>query len=137
VSAQEGRITVRVESAGVPIEGAQISSGDRGALTDAAGTAVVLLPAGEHTLRVTRIGYTTAELPLLVSPGADTTMIVELAEEAVETEEILVVSTRTERRIEDEPLRIEVVAREEIEEKLLMTPGDIGMLLNETAGLRV
>src|SRR5690606_34384554 len=55
----------------------------------------------------------------------------------VEHEAILVTSTRAERRIEDEPIRVEVVGREEIEEKLLMTPGDIAMLLNETAGLRV
>lgn len=55
----------------------------------------------------------------------------------VEHEAIFVTSTRSERRIEDEPIRIEVVGREEIEEKLLMTPGDISMLLNETAGLRV
>jgi iron complex outermembrane receptor protein len=41
------------------------------------------------------------------------------------------------RRIEDEPLRVEVIGREEVEEKILMTPGDIAMLLNETAGLRV
>jgi len=136
-SAQEARLTARVESAEMPVEGAQVSSGDRGALTDATGTVVVLLPAGEHTLRVTRIGYATAEVALVLRPGADTTVVVELEEEAVETEEIFVVSTRTERRIEDEPLRIEVVSREEIEEKLLMTPGDIGMLLNETAGLRV
>ncbi|HEU5208227.1 MAG TPA: TonB-dependent receptor, partial [Longimicrobiales bacterium] len=55
----------------------------------------------------------------------------------IEHEAILVTSTRAERRIEDEPIRVEVVGREEIEEKLLMTPGDIAMLLNETAGLRV
>ena len=62
---------------------------------------------------------------------------VTLPDSVVEHEAILVTSTRTERRIEDQPIRIEVVGREEIEEKLLMTPGDIAMLLNETAGLRV
>ena len=55
----------------------------------------------------------------------------------MEHEAIIVSSTRTGRRIEDEPVRVEVIGREEIEEKLLMTPGDIAMLLNETAGLRV
>ncbi len=34
-------------------------------------------------------------------------------------------------------MRVEVVGREEIEEKLLMTPGDIAMLLNETSGIRL
>lgn len=56
---------------------------------------------------------------------------------ATDLEEIVVVSTRTGRRIEDEPVRVEVLGREEIEEKLLMTPGDISMMLNETSGLRV
>lgn len=46
-------------------------------------------------------------------------------------------ATRGDRRIEDEPLRVEVIGDEEVEEKLLMTPGDISMLLNETPGLRV
>jgi iron complex outermembrane receptor protein len=50
---------------------------------------------------------------------------------------IRVQSTRGDRRVEDEPLRVEVLAEEEVEEKLLMTPGDISMLLNETTGLRV
>lgn len=56
---------------------------------------------------------------------------------AIESEAIVVRSTRSERRIEDEPVRVEVIGREEIEEKMLMTPGDISMMLNETSGLRV
>ena len=55
----------------------------------------------------------------------------------VRGDEIVVTSTRTDRRLQDEPLRIEVLDREEIEEKLLMSPGNIVMLLNETAGLQV
>ncbi len=50
---------------------------------------------------------------------------------------VIVQATRSRRRVEDEPLRVEVVSREEVDEKLLMTPGDITMLLNETSGLRV
>lgn len=34
-------------------------------------------------------------------------------------------------------MRVEVLEREEIEEKLLMTPGDIVMMLNEMGGMRV
>jgi len=54
-----------------------------------------------------------------------------------EAEEIIVQGTRTRRRIQDEPIRVEVIVREEIEEKLLMRPGNIGMLVNETPGIRV
>ncbi len=54
-----------------------------------------------------------------------------------EEEVVVVVTTRTGRRLEEQPTRVEVLGREEIEEKMLMTPGDIVMMLNETGGLRV
>jgi iron complex outermembrane receptor protein len=50
---------------------------------------------------------------------------------------ITVYATRTDTRLQDLPTRVEVLNREEIEEKMLMTPGDIMMMLNETGGLRV
>jgi iron complex outermembrane receptor protein len=55
----------------------------------------------------------------------------------LEEEVVVVASTRTGRRVEDQPTRVEVLGREEIEEKMLMTPGDIVMMLNEMGGLRV
>ena len=54
-----------------------------------------------------------------------------------EVEDVIVQATRSGRRIQDEPIRVEVIGREEIEEKLLMTPGNIAMLVNETGGVRV
>ncbi|CAN5187861.1 hypothetical protein BH09PSE1_BH09PSE1_20210 [soil metagenome] len=52
-------------------------------------------------------------------------------------DDIVVVSTRSRRRLRDEPVRIEVLNQEEIEEKLLMRPGNISMILAETGGVRV
>jgi len=58
-------------------------------------------------------------------------------EEEDTEEEIVVQATRSGRRVQDEPIRVEVISREEIEEKLLMTPGNIAMLVSETPGVRV
>ena len=56
----------------------------------------------------------------------------------VEAEEtVIVTATRTNTRLQDQPVRVEVIDREEIEEKALMTPGSVAMLLGETTGLRV
>ena len=52
-------------------------------------------------------------------------------------ETVVVTATRTNKRLEDQPMRVEVLVREEIEEKMLMTPGDIVMMLNEMGGMRV
>lgn len=54
-----------------------------------------------------------------------------------EGEDIIVQATRSGRRVQDEPIRVEVLDREEIEEKILMQPGNISMLVSETPGLRV
>jgi outer membrane receptor for ferrienterochelin and colicins len=134
-------VTVRVEAEGAPVEGAEVVSArdaDRpAARTDAGGMAVLRLPPGSHTLRVRAFGFAPAEERLTLRAGQDTTVVVSLRSEAVELEEIIVSSTRGDRRIEDEPLRVEVITQEEVEEKLLMTPGDIAMLLAETAGIRM
>jgi outer membrane receptor for ferrienterochelin and colicins len=132
-----GTLRLRVESHGAPLAGAEVRAGRAATLTDAEGRATLRLPAGRHTIAVRRIGYARGTARVDVVAGTDTMLVIALQEEAIETEGIVVLSTRTERRIEDEPVRVEVLAREEIEEKMLMTPGDISMMLNETSGLRV
>jgi outer membrane receptor for ferrienterochelin and colicins len=61
---------------------------------------------------------------------------VSLDEQTTELAGLVVSATRSAAH-EDEPLRVEVPSQEEVEEKLLMTPRDITMMLNETSGLRV
>ncbi|UUS13960.1 TonB-dependent receptor [Stenotrophomonas sp. CD2] len=58
-------------------------------------------------------------------------------DEAVELDAVTVQSTRSGRRVSDEPIRVDVVSQEEIEEKQLMSPGNVSMLVAETAGVRV
>ena len=109
------------------------------ASTNLAGIAVLRLPTpGRHRLAISAIGHSPDTLTVLLgSTTTDTSLAVSLKPEAAELEELIVESTRSRRRVEEQPLRVEVLAREEIEEKLLMTPGDISMMLNETGGLRV
>lgn len=67
---------------------------------------------------------------------AQTTTLVEAADEDGE-DDIVVQATRSGRRAQDDPIRVELIGREEIEEKILMTPGNISMLVAETPGVRV
>src|SRR5689334_314710 len=64
-------------------------------------------------------------------------MPISLPQKVSHEEAVTVAATRTGARLEDTPTRVEVLNREEIEEKLLMTPGDIVMMLNEMGGMRV
>ncbi|HEX4932941.1 MAG TPA: TonB-dependent receptor plug domain-containing protein, partial [Gemmatimonadaceae bacterium] len=73
-----------------------------------------------------------------VAPGARQDVVIELHPSPSVEEHVTVIgATRTDKRLEDQPMRVEVLSRDEIEEKLLMTPGDIVMMLNEMGGMRV
>ncbi|HSL24561.1 MAG TPA: TonB-dependent receptor [Vicinamibacterales bacterium] len=76
-------------------------------------------------------------VPLAPLVRASREALDELARVEPVREEITVSATRTDRRLEDEPVRVEVLDRDEIEEKMLMTPSDIVMMLNEMGGMRV
>ena len=53
-----------------------------------------------------------------------------------ELEEVVVSSTRSSRTIDDIPTRIETIAAGELEEKSVMQPGSIKMLLTESTGIQ-
>ncbi|MDP2562643.1 TonB-dependent siderophore receptor [Psychrobium sp. 1_MG-2023] len=52
-------------------------------------------------------------------------------------EKITVQATRSGRIADEQPIRVELINREEIEEKAAMRPGNISMLVAETGGVRV
>ncbi len=85
----------------------------------------------------TRAGFDPAAAAIDIAAGVASTMDIELQPQSTIEETVVVTATRAERRIEDEPLRIEVVPAEEVQEKIAMAPGDVSMLLAETNGLRV
>jgi outer membrane receptor for ferrienterochelin and colicins len=92
-------------------------------------------------MRTPLVTVSAALLAALIVPGSaraqehgDDTHHVD---EITQIEDVIVQSTRSRRRVQDEPVRVEVLGQEEIEEKLLMRPGNISMLLAETGGLRV
>jgi len=138
-SAQQasGTLVVQVRSNSLPVEQAEVTAGERFAITNAAGEATLETPAGTIEVMVERYGFKRQTVRVFIPEGTTTRLGIELQPEVVLKEEITVTATRSDTRIEDEPLRVEILNQEEVEEKALMTPGDIAMLLNETSGLRV
>ena len=111
----------------------------RGSTTDAGGQARFTdLPTGPQTLRITSLGYETKEKTLsFPRPEPDRMEIIDLEPTAIELTGVIISATRTDSRIEDSPVRVEVVGGEEIDEKTGMKPANIAMLLAETAGVQV
>src|SRR5215204_2892613 len=135
---QLGTIRVQVGVEDKPVEKAEVVVGRANHYTDAAGAAQIQVPAGEVELTVVKAGYVTMTVKVMVVAGAQRDVSIELQREPTLEETVTVVAaTRTNKRLEDQPMRVEVLVREEIEEKMLMTPGDIVMMLNEMGGMRV
>jgi outer membrane receptor for ferrienterochelin and colicins len=135
---QTGTVIVVVRSShGDPVPQVEVEAGNQVALTDDRGEAMLQVPAGETEISFERYGFSSKNIRVTVSADETSRIAVELEPQAVIRESIVVTATRSDVRIEDEPLRVEVVDRDEVEEKAVMTPGDIAMLLNETSGLRV
>ena len=130
------RVTVRSDDG--PVAGAEVRAGNRSWTTDAAGVAQIIAAAGAAQILVTKEGFLPSTFDVQIAAGGETSIDVVLVEAPeVEEEVVVVATTRTGRRLEDQPTRVEVLGREEIEEKMLMTPGDIVMMLNEMGGMRV
>jgi len=136
-AAQDVSVRIRAIHDREGIAQARVVLGAQTQLTGETGEAVFRIAPGRHPLRIERLGFVALADSVTIASARDTALTFELSAEAIEAEEVIVESTRGERRIQDEPTKVEVVTREEVEEKLLMTPGSISMLLNETSGLRV
>jgi iron complex outermembrane receptor protein len=134
--AQEAaRLQIEVRSDDAPIANADVVIKGRTQKTDAQGVTVFAVPPGQTDLVVVKDGFAPATASVNVT--ADQRVVIELARIPSLEEHVTVSATRTDRGIEDQPMRVEVIDREEIDEKVMMTPGDVVMLLNETGGMRV
>jgi iron complex outermembrane receptor protein len=119
-----------VASAQIVVDGATFN-------TDASGIASVPIRAGSVDVTVVKNGFVPVTTTVSVAPGQTQSIVVELSPQPTIEEQVTVSATRTDKPLEDIPMRVEVIDTEEIDEKVMMTPGDIVMLLNEMGGLRV
>ena len=135
--AQEPAATVRihVEHEGKPVAGASVVVNGTPLTSDASGNVVAKVAAGTVEIVVVKEGFGQVTSSVLLGAGQERQVEVELSENLEET--VTVSATRNYKRVEDQPMRVEVVPGEEVQEKIMMTPGDVSMLLNETNGLRV
>lgn len=137
VAQSPATLTVEVKSGAVPMAGATVLVNGGSHVTDAQGSLTVTVPPGSVTLTAVKAGLAPVTTSVTVEAGARQTIVIDLPMQPTITEEVVVSATRTGKRLEDQPMRVEVLGRDEIEEKMLMTPGDITMMLNEMGGMRV
>lgn len=132
-----GLVTIRVRSAEAPLADVDLRAGSARALTDATGQASLRLRAGPRLIIARKIGFRPDTLSVVVRAGADTTLGLSLAEAVAELAAITVAAARGTRHVEDEPMRVEVLAGPDIAEKTQMRPQDLTNFMAEISGVRI
>lgn len=130
-------IVCTVTTEGAPLPDVEIVVAGRVALTDSRGTVQIEVTAGRVELTAARPGFVPATVTVDVADGQRQFVTIELVPVPTVHEAITVSATRTERGLDNQPMRVEVLDQDEIDEKLMMTPGDVVMMLNEMGGMRV
>jgi outer membrane receptor for ferrienterochelin and colicins len=130
-------LVVEVRAGDLGVEGADVVVRGLAYRTDPAGRVTVRTMPGPAQVVVIAAGFATERTTVTLTADGPQTLLVELHPRPLVDDVTVVAATRTNRRIEDQPMRVEVLGRDEIEEKMLMTPGDIVMMLNELGGMRV
>jgi iron complex outermembrane receptor protein/outer membrane receptor for ferrienterochelin and colicins len=133
------KITVKNEATKEPVAGATVGVKDTEliATTDAGGRVSLSgIPDGPRTIEIFFPGYETKELKL-VFPLADTAEQIVFIAVNNEVGDVVISSTRTGREIEAEPIRVEVIDEEEVDEKASMRSANVSMVLSESTGIKV
>jgi iron complex outermembrane receptor protein len=134
-----GVVQVTVEESMDMLDGFRVMAAGKRAITDNAGRVRLTLAAGPQTISVMRLGYKTTRVNTVVVRDSVVSLRVAMSmnEMSMELEPVKVSATRTETLAGETPIRVEVLDEMEVDENTLMSPSGIGMLLNETPGLRV
>lgn len=124
-------------SGNIPLEGVSIAlNGKTIQSTNKNGVAILPLNTGKVRLNFTSVGYTELDTSVVI-PTQDT-LIIALVEKQTEMSDVTIVSsTRNNQRIENSPLKVEVLGREEMDEESTIKPAGIASILGDVSGVQI
>lgn len=131
---------IRVEDSAThqPVIGATIRTSTKpviGAVTNVNGIATMPgTPVSVTALTVSAVGYETESFPL--TAGSDT-LVFQLHSQEESLDEVTVTSTRTNSRIEDLPIKVEVLGQEDMDEESAVVPGNVSSILGDISIIHV
>lgn len=105
-------------------------------VTDSSGFASFSLPDGKHRFVITAVGFQKRGVDVTL-PSTETVRIALQSEEKKLEEVTIIASTRNNQRIENSPLKVEVLGREEMDEENTIKPANIASILGDVSGVQI
>ena len=138
VQAQETlKIKIAEEDSKKPLsDGTVTNKGAIIGLADSTGTVTINIPAGTYTLECSAGGHKAAEIKVTLPDNKVHEVFLERA--VGELEEVtFIASTRNNQAIENSPMKVEVLGKEEVGEEVSVKPGNIASLLSDVSGVQI
>lgn len=136
--AQTATVRVEVRSEDGPVRGADVVINGVTEKTDAEGVTVFAsVPPGDTQIVVVKDGFAPASAAVELRPNQQQPVVIQLNRTASVEEHVTVSATRTDERVEDVPMRVEVLDPEEVQEQISQRPGDIVSMMSEMGGIQV
>ena len=135
--AQTATVRIEVRTDDGPVAAAGVFVNGTTHKTDAQGIALVTVPAGHVDIVVVKDGFAAASASVDVQANQQQPVVITLNRGASVEEHVTVSATRTDKRLEDVPMRVEVLNTEEVQEQVMQGPGDVVNMLREMGGLHV
>ena len=135
--AQTATMRIEVRSDEGPVRGAEVAINGTTYKTDAQGVLVATLPPGHTDIVVVKEGFAPASVSVDLQANQQQPVVIALNRGASVEEHVTVSATRTGKRVEDVPMRVEVLNTEEVQEQVMQGPGDVVNMLREMGGLHV
>src|SRR2546430_1082180 len=102
--------------------------------TDSMGRTAFDVPPGPVQIVVAKEGFEPETVSIDIRTGEPRAISIALRPQSAIEEHVTVAATRTDKRIEDQPMRVEILDADEIEEKVMMTPVAANWGLTRLAG---
>ncbi len=118
---------------------AQLKGTTNGVASDVNGlVALTKIPNGKQTLLFSFVGYHSKQLTLnFPLQNADETLTILLESETENLEEVTVSATRTNSRIDDLPMKVEVLGIDDMEEESSIKPASIASILGDLSVIHI
>lgn len=109
----------------------------KGVISNEEGQTVIgALTAGKHTFRFTHVGYEPFALTVQLPDTSWHEVLLTATHKEME-EVTVIASTRNNQRIENSPLKVEVLGKEEMDEENTIKPGNIASILGDVSGIQI
>ncbi len=131
------RLTIADAATKRPVTTATLRNNDAAPQhADTTGTAIVALQNGKNLIEIDAPNYEAQFVDFLATDTGSHTIY--LLPKTAELEEVtLISSTRSSQSIENSPLKVEVLGKEEMSEEVGIRPGNIASILGDVSGVQI